>query len=234
MTKPRMAKNLAVVDEIPAEITSRLQGHVGLLQRIEHSEEFFAQEPLAEIVYELDSICESDGIVGVHYARADRKLISSEGLLPRTGAERRAQFLKSNGHRFTAAQRERLCAAWASYFTVEQNRIRDGRIWFNLTRMAMSNGGAEPLLSNYGGEVIYVPFSRDEEIYRILRGFGESIIVECSLQTESVRTFCEKPWGRTWLSSYHCSVNPKAFQWDVDLYTEEPVPPDAIVKIEVL
>jgi hypothetical protein len=138
---------------------SRLQAHVPLLQHIENSEEYLAHEPLLEIVRELDAICESEGIVGVHYTRAIREQISSQGLLTRSDEERRNEFLETHGHRFTQAQRQRLIAGWASYFDEKQNGIRDGRVWFNLTRRAMSNGGAEPLLSHYGGEVVYMPFS---------------------------------------------------------------------------
>jgi len=229
-----MAKNVSIADGMPPEITSRLKGHIPLLQRIKYSEDFFSHRPLSKIVHELDTICESEGIVGVHYTRADRERILSEGLVPCTGAGRRAEFLKAQGHLFTDAQRERLRTGWASYFNEEQCKIRDGRVWFNLTRVAISNGSAEPLLSNYGGEIIYMPFSRDKEIRRILWSLGEAMVVECSLKIDSVHTFCDKPWGRTWLSSYHCSVNPEAFQWDVDLYTEEPVTPDAIVSIKSL
>jgi len=228
-TKP---KNLALADEIPAEIIYRLRDHVPLLKRIQHSEEFSAHQPIIEIVRELDAICESEGIIGVHYTRGIRERISSQGLLTRSGAERRTEFLEMYGHRFTDAQRERLIAGCTSYFDEQQNRVRNGRIWFNLTRAAMSNGSAEPLLSHYGGEVVYKPFSGDEEIEAVLCSLGEPMIVECSLRPDSLRKSCEYPWGRIWLSSYHCTVNPEAVQWDVDLYSQESVPPAAILKIE--
>lgn len=191
-------------------------------------------EPLIEIVCELDTICESNEIVGVHYTRAKRESISSFGLIPQSGAERRDAFLSTYGHHFTAIQRYRLLTGWRSYFDKEQNHLRDCRIWFNLTREAISNGSAESLLSYFGGEVIYMPFLEDPEIMGILRGIGEAMVIECSLSASSLYTLCEKPWGRTWLSSYHCSVNPEAFQWDVDFYTEERVSPSAILNIEAI
>lgn len=230
-TRPR---NLALAHEIPTEIISRLHGHEALLRRIRHSEDFASHDALDEIVRELDAICRADGIVGVHYTRGHRGQISAQGLLTRSGQERRDEFLDAHGHRFTSAQRQRLVAGWSPYFNAEQNRIRDSRVWFNTTRIATSIGGAEPLLAHYGGEVVYMPFSRDEEIEEILRSLGDPMIVECALRTDSVRTFCEYPWGRTWLSSYHCSVNPDAFQWDVDLFTEVGVPPDSILRIEIV
>jgi hypothetical protein len=227
-------KNLGDADDMPGDILSRLEGCVSLFKRLEFSEEFESHAALRDTVRELDAVCESDGIVGVHYTRAEHDGLLTEGLVPRSGAERRAQFLQEYGNRFSAAQRERLVAGWHAYFDDAQNRIRDGRIWFNLTRVALSNGSADPLLSHFGGEVVYMPFSRDSEIKSILSGIGSPLLVECALQTDSVRTFCQHPWGRTWLSSYHRSVNPAAHQWDVDLYTERPVRPDEILNIELV
>jgi hypothetical protein len=105
-------------------------------------------------------------------------------------------------------------------------------LWFNLTRKALNDGGAESLLQHFGGEVIHMPFHRDGDIARILASIGEPLIVQCRLATTSVTTFCEHPWGRTWLSSYHCAVTRDAHQWDVDLYQEVPLPPSEILAIE--
>lgn len=230
----RTAKNLADISGIPGEILSELNKHNSLLQSLEFSEQFLEVCTLYQIVCELDEICQSDGIVGVHYTRADRHLIASNGLVILTGEERRLEFLETYGHLFNDEQRDRMVAGWSSYFGYEQCRIRDNRVWFNLTRVAYPNSGAEDLLAHYGGEVVYMPFSRDHEIGAILGSIGEPLIVECSLHVDDVRTFCQNAWGRTWVSSYHCSVNPDAHQWDVDLYTEASVPADAIVRIEVV
>ncbi|NMF85398.1 hypothetical protein [Nodosilinea sp. P-1105] len=229
-------KNLNRIDDMSAEILSRLKEHTQLLQQIEFSEDFETHPALSEIVRELDAIaiCEAEGIVGVHYTRGEQGHFSRDGLVPCSGYERRIKFLEEHGYRFSSAQLERLKQGWQSYFTHEQNKVRDGRVWFNLTRVAMSNGGAEPLLSHYGGEVVYMPFSQDTEIESILREIGSPLIIECALYPRNARTFCEHPWGRTWLSSYHCTVNPDALQWDVDLYTEEPIDPGAILNIEVV
>lgn len=46
-------------------------------------------------------------------------------------------------------------AAWASYFNDNLQSTRDNTIWFNFTRYALSNGGADLLLKYYGGEQVY-------------------------------------------------------------------------------
>lgn len=220
------------VSEFPEGIASRARSHDSLLQDLKHSEDYEAHKPLLEIMVELEAICDSDGIVGIQYTRGDRKRLLSEGLRARTGDEWREDFLRTHGRRFTRAQRQHLVERWDSYFYDQQNRTRDNRVWFNLTRTGLSNGGARPLLSHYGGEAISMPFSDDDKVSRILATLGEPMVVECSLRTDSVSTFCQNAWGRTWLSSYHCSVNKDALQWDVDLYSSMDIPPSAILQID--
>jgi hypothetical protein len=203
-----------------------------VFQQAEHSEELLANRDLRSVARDLESICQSTGIVAVHYTRGVPERLAQEGLVPRTGAERRAELIEEYGHRFTREQRDRLIAGWRDYFDEQQNEARDGRIWFNLTQKALFDGGATSLLQHFGGEVIHMPFHRDTEIARILSSIGEPLIVRCRVATRAVTTFCELPWGRTWLSSYHCAVASGAHQWDVDLYQEAHVAPSEIVDIQ--
>jgi hypothetical protein len=231
---PINPRNLANASEVPAEVLSRLKAHDALFRELEFSEQFLEVEEINQIVCELDNICRSDGIVGVHYTRSEKEKLESEGLVAKAGEDRRNEFLGRFGHLFTGEQRSRLLAGWSSYFNHEQCRIRDNRVWFNLTRVAYPKMGAEDLLAHYGGEVIYMPLSRDAEIEAILGSIGEPMIVECSLNVAEVQTFCQNAWGRTWVSSYHRSVNPDAHQWDVDLYTGMSVSPEAVIRIEMV
>ena len=115
-----------------------------------------------------------------------------------------------------------------------QNRVRDNRLWFNLTKSALRNGDAEPLLRNYGGEVVYMPFSQDRELSEILGSIGEPLVILCNLDTGNLSTFSTHPWGKVWLSSYHLRVNTDAYQTDLDVYVGSPVLPEQIINIEVL
>ena len=226
-----MVRNVTNPREIPGDILERLDEYCNLLYEFEFLEQLLDETALAEIAAELDALCVADGVVGIHYARGFIERIENQGLVVRTGDERRQEFLARFSDRFTAAQRERLIAGWIAYFNRSQNTARDGRIWFNLTTTALYDGGAEPLLYHYGGEVIYMPFKRDKEIAEILHSIGEPMIVECGLNTRELRTFPEIPWGSVWLSTYHGSVNPEAHQFDVDTYATESIPASNVIAI---
>ena len=96
----------------------------------------------------------------------------------------------------------------------------------------MEDGGADTLLTFFGGESIYFPLMEDDEIAAVLRTIGQPLIVEATLPaTKLTTTFAEIPWGRIWLSTYHVSVNNEARPHDVDAYVMEPVPRNNIVSI---
>lgn len=141
----------------------------------------------------------------------------------RTCADRQQEFLSRHGDRFSEAQRERIARAWKDYFDRGQTEARNSRIWFNLTLGALANGGADRLLTYFGGEVVYMPLTSDQEVAAVLRTIGQPLIVECALRVGQLHTFSEIPRGRTWLSTYHVTINQGALRCDVDAYTREPV-----------
>ena len=175
---------------------------------------------------------EENGVVAYHYTRAYRQSIKSNGLLIQQGNQRRQWFLDTFGHLFTPDEISAIRNTWDRYFTKYQDSLRDGRIWFNHTKKALSNGGAGPLLENFGGEMIYMPLDEHPSISSKIKQMGEPLIVHCCLRPNSVKGFWKYPAAVVWLSTYHRSVNPEACLYDVDIYTQVSVPPEAIIKIE--
>jgi hypothetical protein len=229
-----LAIDLAQPADIPRELLSILAEQRELMISAESIEELLKSEEIRDVVIALDLIVEKEGVVGYHYTRNFKQSIEINGLVMKSGAERRAFFLKEYGNRFTPEQLERLKDGWGNYFNSVQNQVRDNLLWFNLTKSSLRNGDAEPLLRNYGGEVVYMPFSQDRELSEILGSIGEPLVIRCNLDTGNLRTFSTHPWGNVWLSSYHLRVNSDAYQTDLDVYAGSPVLPEQIINIEVL
>jgi len=175
---------------------------------------------------------EENGVVAYHYTRADKQSIQSNGLLIQQGSQRRKCFLDTFGHLFTPDEISVIRTTWDGYFTKYQDSLRDRRIWFNHTKNALSNGGAGPLLENFGGEMIYMPLDEHSSISTKIKQIGEPLIVHCRLRPSSINGFWEYPAAVVWLSTYHIAVNPEACLYDVDTYTQASVPPEDIIKIE--
>ncbi len=228
-----MACNLAKPDEIPSAIRTNLARHGDVFRRVEFLDELLEKKgELLDIARDLNAVCRAHGVVGYHYTRSFRERIATDGLLARSGKEWRQEFLDRFGELFSIAQRQRLQRGWGEYFDSNQNGALDGRVCFALTKAALKNGGATALLDHYGGEVIYMPFTRDKEIAAILHSIGESMIVECALDTSRLSRFSGMPWGKVWLSTYHCSVNPGAHQQDYDVFSSSSIPASDVIAIQ--
>jgi hypothetical protein len=227
-------RRINTIDGIPEAVLRKLRDLAPLFTRCESVEALYEDRRLQDISIGLNELCLKDTIIGYHYTRALSHEIRSRGLLICDGQARRQQLLSSYGYLFTDAQVERMQKLWNGYFNERQMQVRDGRIAFNFTLHALETGGARPLLTFFGGESIYKPLMQDAEIATVLRNIGEPLIIECELPARELVTFTQTPWGKTWLSSYHISVNTQARQYDVDAYIERSVLPANLVAIAPL
>ncbi|WP_337171756.1 hypothetical protein [Gemmatimonas aurantiaca] len=226
-----MPIDLCSAESIPKPLTERLRAFDQRLRRSEFLDSLLEEDSLVEIVRDLDEVCEAERVIAYHFTRADPRLIHEHGLLACSGAERRESFIATYGHLFTEQQLARIREIWQSYFNGAQNHARDGRVWFNLTLQALKNGGADRLLSHFGGEVVYMPLTSEYGVSRVLNSLGEPLVVKCDLDTSRARTFTEFPWGKTWLSAYHRTLNTNAHPMDWDCYLPETLTPNQILEI---
>jgi len=233
MVQPAMAIKLNSTGQIPQPIRHLLRGYKSLFAKYDLIQKVLENTHLYGVAEELNQVCLQEGIIGYHFTRAIREDIEARGLQLGCGTDRRSDFVSRHGHRFSEAQRERMHRMWDDYFDALQTWVRDGKIWFSFTLDALDNGGADRLLTYFGGEVVYMPLTEDKEIAAILQTIGQPLIVECVLAAERLRTFSVIPWGTIWLSSYHVTVNRDALQNDMDAYSEEPVSVSQIVSIRV-
>ena len=104
--------------------------------------------------------------------------------------------------------------------------------FFNFTKDALKDSGAELLLKYYGGEQVYFPIFQLPEFGKKLEKIGVPMILRCTLNPNDINTFIEFPWGKIAVSIYHRKVNPEAHQIDQDGYQNIGVSPENIEIIE--
>jgi len=226
-----MAVCVANIDGLPQGALRFLQSHSAALEQHTFIDDLLAIPALLKVVKDLDALCIREGVVGFHFTRAMRGSILKDGLVIKAGIERRANFIAGFGHHFTEEQRRRIQQAWESYFPGQQDRSRNGRVCLALTRLALADGGAEPLLKHFGGEAIYTPLTQYPDVVNVLSNLGEPLIVQCALDTMRSTAYYEHPWGTVWLSSYHCSINPQARQLDQDVSVSYSIPATDIISV---
>jgi len=175
---------------------------------------------------------EQTGIIGIHYTRAVPADISASGLICATGAERRAWFLEKYADHFSHSELRAIKAAWQQFFTERQNSVRDSKVFFCLTMRALLNGGAAPLLENFGGEAINMPLVGLPRITDKIRVLGSPLIVRCGLKPSRLRGSWDHPAAVVWLSAFHTRLNPQAALYDVDVYTTSSISPEDVISVE--
>lgn len=228
------AIHLDTLEGLPGRFIDRLRQHNDELSATEFRDALIDENPDVQKTIEMiDEYCTGKLIKVYHYTRADVQSIREKGLLCRTGEEIRNDFLNQYGHRFTSDEILLITAKWKSFFGKDcQRQARDERIFFNTTKDAMAHGGAELLLSTYGGEQIYFPLIDLESVMVKLRLIGMPMLVSCAVNTADIKTYTISPWGKIIFSTYHNLLNPQAMLTDVDAYVTKPISPKNIIQIE--
>ncbi|WP_439489182.1 hypothetical protein [Algoriphagus sp.] len=223
-----MTINLDNLNGLPDEFIAELESIKTLFQKTESFEELLENYLIENLVFRINEYCLEQSIFGFHYTRAIYGEISKAGLTCRSGREIRDSFITRYEDKFTLKEIDEIKKAWKEHFNSQQNASRDKRLFFNFTTSALDNHGAEPLLSNFGGEQVYFPLQYFDKISDKIKGIGEPFILKCKLDPNDIQTFHDNPWGRIAVSTFHCRVNPRACQEDQDGYQVIDVSPENI------
>ncbi len=234
------AVNLDDPTSIPECVLSELRRYHTVFAKHQSIERLLKCPGLKKITQDLTSLCTDKQVIGYHYTRAIREKIELNGLRISCGDDRRRGFLQQFEHRFTPEARNRIVQLWHNYGY--QKSSRDGRLCFDLTLNALTDGKADNLLTYFGGENIYKALIQlparlmldvDAEIDTVFQDLGSPLVVKCALDTGKLKYSIidyEQPseymLASIWLSSYHRTLNPKATQHDVTARIDHDVRPD--------
>lgn len=227
-----MCIRVDTIDGMPEDLAVKLEQIRPELEAHDYITDVADKPEILRLLRELNEYGVSKTVVGIHRTRAVRESIQKNGLQPRSGQERREQFLRDHGKLFTVEERKQIREAFSEYYTPFMNMVRDNRVWFNLCREAPR--GSERLLEYYGGEVVFMPLKDIPTICAKLRNIGEPLAIECRLHPDKIRGFWDYPVALVWLSAYHAHVNRRAQVYDVDLYSTGTIAPKDILSITAL
>lgn len=220
--------NLENLDGIPKEYLNELTKYDSLFKTFSFVEDFEDIKEIGELISKINIFCLSNLIIGFHYTKAYPKEINENGLISQTGKQIRDNFLKNYKYLFTAQEIEKIINTWENYFCEEQIEARDNRIFFNFTKHGLNNFDANPLLTNFGGEQIYMPLLSHDSISKKIKTLGNPLILKCKLSPKNIETFIDEPWGKIAISSYNNMKNKEAHRIDQDGYQTVNVSPENI------
>src|SRR5215831_13193390 len=177
------------LEGLPEEFLMKLQKMDNLFLANRFLEKLSGNNSIASLIEQINAYCSKNRIFGYHYTRAIPEEIQRGGLSCRAGDDIRNAFMTSYGHHFTEDERLTIVKAWANYFDSGQKKSRDNCLFFNFTKIALEDSGAEPLLSNFGGEQIYMPLQDLRGIGDKLKAIGKPLILKCKLNPSNLETF---------------------------------------------
>jgi hypothetical protein len=219
------------LEGIPLEFLDKLQSFDSLFKENMSFEKILSSFHISNIIEDINNYCLKNQIFGYHYTRAVPIEIQKTGLTCRKGDDIRNSFIANFGHYFTNDEIVKMKKAWFNHFDSQQKKTRDSCLFFNFTTVALEEFGAEHLLSNFGGEQVYMPIKGLKGVGDKIKNIGKPLILKCKLDPNKIKTYYERPWGRIAISTYHCRINKEAHQDDQDGYQYVDVNP---VNIEVI
>ena len=86
---------------------------------------------------------------------------------------------------------------------------REGMLWLCLSEALTIASGCDRFFKYYGGEAIYWPFERDEEISALLEGIGQPVVVKVIVPLKNLRIYRDSALGRSIVSICANRRNPE-------------------------
>lgn len=220
--------NLNNLQGIPNELVEKLSNNHQAFLETDSLDNLLEVEEVWNAMVKIDEYCRKGQIIGFHYTRAIPEILIKSGLICRTGKEIRSTFLRDYGNSFTDQEQTTILKKWDDHFDKQQQSSRDNYLFFNFTTSALYDHGAESLLTNFGGEQVYMPIFELDSISTKIKNLGTPMILKCRLDPNHINTFYEYPWGKIAVSSFHAMCNDEACRIDQDGYQSVNVKPSEI------
>lgn len=219
-----MILNLESLEGLPNIYIAQLKKFDQIFKTHRFLENYENRENINRLIFDINNYCLDNKIIGFHYTNAIENDFREKGMIIRSGEEIRSDFVQRFFHLFDNKEQIEIKKKWLQRFGKKDTENRDNRIFFNFTKNALIERGAELLLQYYGGEQIYFPLFELPTIGKKLKKIGKPIILKCILDPNEVVTNIQNPWGKIIVSSYNRTLNPNAHAVDQDGYQKKRVP----------
>lgn len=211
-----MVVDLENLSGLPKEFIKRLKTYDTIFMQYNFLEHFEDNENIYQLIIDINNFCLENKVIGYHYSNGMENDFLEKGIMIRSGKEIRQDFIERHFYLFSKEEQNQILFKWKERFDDEDAEVRDNCIFFNFTKGALKDGGAELLLRYYGGEQVYFPIFQLPQIGTKLENIGIAMILKCTLNPKDINTFIEYPWGKITVSGYHRIVNPVAHEVDQD------------------
>jgi hypothetical protein len=115
-----------------------------------------------------------------------------------------------------------------SPFHSNQREARSGKFWMTSHPIAVQDGGVVPLMEHWGGEVASM-WIRDRALATALASLGKPRIIEVAVPIRATNHSYRA--GEAVIATFGRSRGSIPQKLDFDLYTKQPLPPNAVLAV---
>ncbi len=227
-----MALHLESPEALPHHLRHRLTPYAAALASTTYWESARNSTDLRAIEAELESHLREQTIQAYHCTRVPKPgFFQRNGLRLTDLKAHQDEFLATQGHRFTEAEKADIRAAWQDYFHKgpRPGAGRNGVIWACMSRPLVVSDGTAPFFEYFGGEAVYWPLRGLPTVAAKLRTIGRPVVVEFAVAGKDFETYQPLAWNV--LSQYHQSVNPGASLHLIEARVCRPVMPAEVIRV---
>ena len=227
-----MPLRLDSFDWWPPEIMERAMARRELLHAVPFTDEVYGLEPFRSVLEDLEAYIGTQRIIGYHCTKEPEPgFFEAQGLRTLDRKNHQAEFLKDHRWRFTDSEITEIHHAWVSYFSGQQEVSRNGKIWFCLAPHQVVDGGADNLLTYFGGEAVYMPFRDGTPVAEKLSAIGNSVVVEAAIVPADLTTFTNNALAKNSLHVLHWTLNPEVSLAGYEGFVSRAVLPEEILQV---
>jgi len=198
----------------------------------EYMESLIESEPFFSIAEELEAFIRQHKVVGYHCTKEPQpEFFKTHGLRVLNRASHQAEFIERFGSHFSAEELTQIQESWSAYFEGQQDRCRNGLLWFCLAPDQVVGSGTERFFAYIGGEAVYVPITHHTSIEKKLRAIGSPVVVEVAIDPKELHTFSHVPFAINTLSLFHQRQNLAAYIHGREGYMVRHIEPTEIVRV---
>lgn len=219
---------------LPAHLVQGLLGHKAAFKRETYVENMYEISGFRGLAEGVDTWIRANHIRVYHCTKAPSlDFFRKHGLRLLDRKSHQGEFLVKYGNLFTDAEQRDMVESWDAYFPGTQDKVRNGRTYFCVSRNLVRSPGTERFLKFFGGEALYMPLAPESSSAMKLANIGIPAVVEVVLPG---RDFVSPSYSfsLTMLSYFHQAINPFARIFDCEAHVVRNVEPREVTRVTSL
>lgn len=225
--------NLESVCSIPPDYALQLDAYRAYFLEHEFLDDVLKHPSIGRLAQQLEGYLKQQLIEGYHCTKEPTPgYFEANGLRVTDLIAHQAEFLQNFHQEFSSSEIKIMKSAWSEHFLPNQVAGRNGLVWMVLSRSRVKTSGTKTFFRYFGGESVFKPLLRHNEISEKLEKIGRAVVVEVAVPGHLLTAHYDM--SKCVLSNFHKSIRGDAYLYNSEASSKLEVPPAAVIKVTPL